>query len=138
MKSTTTGDTTGRERCERAPVCKHRPQKHQESATRATAEGDHSLDLEARTGTPRSPARKEQRHNWTGRQYTMEMNVEVERLRLEILFSEPLPPPQDDLSPRRSHAVTCTRYGVGRTRRAACWDTTNGAAANFSSLSQCR
>ena len=33
------------------------------------------------------------------------MNVKVERLRLEILLSEPPPSPQYDLSPRRSSAA---------------------------------
>ena len=39
-------------------------------------------------------------------EYTLEMDVDVKRLRLEILFSKPLLlPPQDVLSPRQSHAA---------------------------------
>ena len=38
-------------------------------------------------------------------EFTLEMSVEVERLRLEILFSQPPPPPQYDISPGRSHAA---------------------------------
>ena len=38
-------------------------------------------------------------------EYTLELNVEAEILKLEILFSEPPPLPQDDLSPRQSHAA---------------------------------
>ena len=33
------------------------------------------------------------------------MNIEVERLRLDVLLSLPLPPPQYDLPPRRSPAA---------------------------------
>ena len=33
------------------------------------------------------------------------MNVEVDRLRLQILLSQPPPPPQHDVSPRRSPAA---------------------------------
>ena len=33
------------------------------------------------------------------------MDVEIERLMLEILLSQPAPSPQDNLSPRRSPAV---------------------------------
>ena len=36
------------------------------------------------------------------KEFTMEMNVEVEILKLEIRFSQLPPPPQYDLSPRRS------------------------------------
>ena len=35
-------------------------------------------------------------------EFTLKINVEIERLRLEILISEPPPPPQYDLSPRQS------------------------------------
>ena len=41
----------------------------------------------------------------TPEEYTLEMNVEVKALRLKILFSEPLPSLQHDLSPRQSHAA---------------------------------
>ena len=36
---------------------------------------------------------------------TLEMNVDVERLRMEIVLSQPAPPPQCDSSPRRMSAV---------------------------------
>ena len=36
---------------------------------------------------------------------TLKMNVELERLRLEIFFSQPLAPPRYDFLPRRSHAA---------------------------------
>ena len=38
-------------------------------------------------------------------QYTVNMKLEVETLRLEILLSQPLTPPQFDISPRRSPAA---------------------------------
>ena len=41
----------------------------------------------------------------TSEEYKLEMDVEVERLKLEYIFSEPPPSPQDDLSPRQSHAA---------------------------------
>ena len=41
----------------------------------------------------------------TPEQFTLDMNVEVESLRLEVLLSQPLPPPQHDSSPRRSPAA---------------------------------
>ena len=41
----------------------------------------------------------------TSEEFTLEINIEVERLRLKILLSKPPPPPQYDLSPRRSPAV---------------------------------
>ena len=41
----------------------------------------------------------------TPAEYTLEMNVDVERLRMEILLSKPATPPQCDSSPRRSSAV---------------------------------
>ena len=37
--------------------------------------------------------------------YTLEMHVEVEQLKMTILLSQPAPPPQRDSSPRRSPAV---------------------------------
>ena len=37
--------------------------------------------------------------------FTLNLNVEVESLRVELPFSQPLPPPQYDLPPRRSHAA---------------------------------
>ena len=36
---------------------------------------------------------------------TLDVNVEIESLRLEVLLSQPLPPPQYGLSPRRSPAA---------------------------------
>ena len=50
-------------------------------------------------------------------EFTFEMNVEVERVRLEILLSEPPLPPQYDISPRRSPAVSTglDRPGVPQT-----------------------
>ena len=41
----------------------------------------------------------------TPAEYTLEMRVDVERLRMEVLLSQPAPPPQCDSSPRRSPAV---------------------------------
>ena len=41
----------------------------------------------------------------TPEEYTLEMRVDVERLRMEILLSQPAPPPQCKSSPRRSPAV---------------------------------
>ena len=41
----------------------------------------------------------------TPEEFTLDMSVEVESLRLEVLLSQPLPPPQYDLSPRRSPAA---------------------------------
>ena len=41
----------------------------------------------------------------TPEEYTLEMRVHVERLRMEILLSQPAPPPQCDSSPRRCPAV---------------------------------
>ena len=38
-------------------------------------------------------------------EYTLKMNVDVERLKLKILLSEPPPQPHCDLSPRRSPTV---------------------------------
>ena len=48
--------------------------------------------------------------------FTLEMRVDVERLRMEIVLSEPALPPQYDPSPRR---LPQGRYGVGGTRYAA-------------------
>ena len=42
----------------------------------------------------------------TSEEFALEMNVEVERLRLEIIISEPPPPLQYNLSSRRSPAVS--------------------------------
>ena len=41
----------------------------------------------------------------TPEEYTLEMRVDVERLKMEILLSQPTPPPQCDSSPRRSPAI---------------------------------
>ena len=41
----------------------------------------------------------------TPEEYALEMRVDVERLRMEILLSQPAPPPQCDSSPRRLPAV---------------------------------
>ena len=41
----------------------------------------------------------------TPEEFTLDMNVEVESLREEILLSQPLPPPEYDLSLRRSPAA---------------------------------
>ena len=41
----------------------------------------------------------------TPAEYTLEMNGDIERLRMEILPSQPVPPPQCYPSPRRSPAV---------------------------------
>ena len=38
-------------------------------------------------------------------EHTLEMNVEVEELRIEIVLSQPAPPPQYGSSPRRLAAV---------------------------------
>ena len=38
-------------------------------------------------------------------EHKVDTNVEIERLRLEILLLQPVPSPQDDLLPRRSPAV---------------------------------
>ena len=38
-------------------------------------------------------------------EYTLKMNVEIERLKLEILLLEPPPQPHCDLSPRRSPTI---------------------------------
>ena len=64
----------------------------------------------------------------TSEELTAGMNVEVGSLRLEILLAQLPPPPQYDISPRRS----CDRYGVVRTWSAAYCDPTNGARGNFS------
>ena len=42
------------------------------------------------------------RYPHTPAKYTLEMNVDVGRLRIEILLSQPAPPPQFASSPRRS------------------------------------
>ena len=44
---------------------------------------------------------------------TLEMKVDVERLRMEILLSQPVPPPQCDSSPRRLPAVDTGSDGPG-------------------------
>ena len=41
----------------------------------------------------------------TSEKYELDMDVKIERLRVEILLSQPEPSPQDDLSPRRSPDV---------------------------------
>ena len=41
----------------------------------------------------------------TPEEFTLNMNVEVKSLRLKVLLLQPLPPPQYDLSPRRSPAA---------------------------------
>ena len=41
----------------------------------------------------------------TPNEFTLEMRVDVERLRIEIVLSHPAPPPQCDPSPRRLPAV---------------------------------
>ena len=41
----------------------------------------------------------------TPEEFTLDMNVEVESLRLEILVLQSPPPPQYNLSPRLSHAA---------------------------------
>ena len=38
-------------------------------------------------------------------EYTLEVRVDIERLRMEIVLSQPVPPPQCDSSPRRAPAV---------------------------------
>ena len=45
------------------------------------------------------------------------MRVDVERLKIEILLSQPVPPPQCDSSPRRSHAVDTGSEEPGTSRR---------------------
>ena len=45
------------------------------------------------------------RSSHTPAKYTLEMRVDVERLRMETVISQPVPPPQCDLSPRRLPAV---------------------------------
>ena len=41
----------------------------------------------------------------TPENHTLEMRVNIERLRKKIVFSQPAPPPQCDSSPRRSLTV---------------------------------
>ena len=41
----------------------------------------------------------------TPEEYALEMGVDVERLRMELVLSQPVPPPQCYLSPRRSPVV---------------------------------
>ena len=38
-------------------------------------------------------------------EHKLDMNVEIKRLRLKVLLSQPAPSPQDDLLPRRLPAV---------------------------------
>ena len=51
---------------------------------------------------------------YTSEEYTLEISVDIERLRLEALFfSQLAPPPQFDSSPRRSPAVGAGSDGPG-------------------------
>ena len=49
-------------------------------------------------------------------EHKLVMDVEMQRLRLKILLSQPAPLPQDDLSPRRSPAVGTGSEEVGLPR----------------------
>ena len=49
--------------------------------------------------------------------YTLEMRVDVKRLKIEILLSQPAPPPQCDSSPRRLPAVDTGSEEPGTPRR---------------------
>ena len=50
-------------------------------------------------------------------EFTLEMRVDVERVRMEILFSQPAPPLQCNPSPRRLPAVDTGSKGPGTPRR---------------------
>ena len=50
-------------------------------------------------------------------EFTLEMRVDVERLRMEIIFSQPAPPPQCDPSPRRLPAVDTESEEPGTPRQ---------------------
>ena len=51
----------------------------------------------------------------TPEEFILDLNVEVESLRMELLLSQPLPPAQYVAAT----TVTCDRYGVGRNLRAS-------------------
>ena len=53
----------------------------------------------------------------TPNEYTLEMRVDVERLKMGIILSQPAPPPQCDLLPRRLPAVDTGSEGPGTQRR---------------------
>ena len=53
----------------------------------------------------------------TPNEYTLEMRVDVERLRMEIVLSQPAPPTQCDPSPRRLPAVDTESEEPGTPRR---------------------
>ena len=50
-------------------------------------------------------------------EFTLEMRVDVERLRMEIVLPQPEPPPQCDASPRRLHALDTGLEEPGTPRR---------------------
>ena len=50
-------------------------------------------------------------------EFTLEMRVDVERLRMKIVLSQPAPPPQCDPSPRRLPAVDTGSEEPGTPRR---------------------
>ena len=52
----------------------------------------------------------------TQAEYTLEMNVDVERLKMKVLLLQPAPPPQCDSSPRRSPVVGTGSYEPGVSR----------------------
>ena len=55
----------------------------------------------------------------TPAEYALETRVDVERLKLEILLSQPAPPPQCDSSPRRLPAVDTRSDKPGTPRRSS-------------------
>ena len=57
------------------------------------------------------------RRPYTPDEFTLEMRVDVERLRMEIILSQPAPRPQCDLSPRRLPAVDTGSKETGTLRR---------------------
>ena len=63
----------------------------------------------SKTCNPRGP----HTHN----EFTLEMRVDVEGLRMEIVLSQPEPPPQCDPSPRRLPAVDTGSEEPGTPRR---------------------
>ena len=56
-------------------------------------------------------------------EFTLEMRADVERLRMDIIFSQPAPPPQSDPSPRRLPAVDKGSEEPGTPRRSPAIDT---------------